>query len=103
MLAAEFMSRAPTLVTAPIYVALTLYISIVIGRRVVLLFGARTEAAPSEKFVLSAAIGLGLTQFVPFLLGAVGLLSTLSVRFTLAVILGLCLFDLPAIVAAARG
>jgi hypothetical protein len=102
MLAAELVSRAPTLLTAPVFVVLAIYVSVVIGRRALLLFGARAAAMPSERLVVGAAIGLGLLQFVPFVLGVLGVLSTLSVRVVLAVITVVALFDLPKIVGAAR-
>jgi hypothetical protein len=103
MLRADLISRAPTLVTAPVFVIVMVYVSVVIGRRVLLLFGARAGAVPSERLVIGGAIGLGLLQFVPFVLGTFGILSTLSLRIVLAAITVLALFDLPRIIAAARG
>ena len=96
------MSQNPTLLTAPAFVVGMVYASVVIGRRVLLIFGARHEATPSEKLVIGGAIGLGALQFVPFALGALGVLSTTVLSTTLVVIVLICLLDLRAIVAAAN-
>jgi hypothetical protein len=96
----EFASSAPTLVTAPIFVAAFLYIGLVIGRRLLRLFGPTRGASPAERFVIGGAIGLGLLQFVPFLLGVLGVLTQLSLRIVLGVMFAVALLDLPPMVRA---
>lgn len=98
----EFASRAPTLVTAPLFVCLFLFASVVVGRRVLHLLGATRWATPGERVVAAAAIGLGVLQFVPFLLGAFRILSATSVRIAFALIGVLALLDLPPAIAATR-
>ena len=98
----EFASRAPTLVTAPLFVVVALFVSVVVGRRVLHLLGARNEASAGERFVIAGAVGLGLLQFVPFVLGVLGILSPLSLRLCLAAITLVTLIDLPPMIAAAR-
>ena len=102
MMGTEFVSRAPTLLTAPLFVGLLLFVSVVIGRRVLHLFGAVRSASPGERLVVAVAIGLGALQFGPFVLGLFGLLSPTSVRIMLAVLGVIALVDLLPLVATAR-
>ena len=60
------------MLTGPLFVVGMLYVSLVIGRRVLMLCRVRTEATPGEKVVIGGAIGLGMLEFVPFALGALG-------------------------------
>ena len=60
------------------------------------------SATTAERLVIAAAIGFGVLQFGPFLLGVLGILSPTSVRVMLAVLGVVALIDVPALFADAR-
>jgi len=98
---AEFSSHAPTLVTAPLFVAAMLFMSVVVGRRLLNVFGPAPVATPAEHVVVSVALGFGLLQFLPFVLGTLGILGPNAVRITFAVLGAVALLDAPTVVRAA--
>ena len=59
---ADFVSEAPTLVSAPTFTFAFLYVAIVVGRRALLALRAGAGATTLERGVVSAAIGLGLLR-----------------------------------------
>jgi hypothetical protein len=99
----EFVSRAPTLLSGPVFVGLLLFVSIVVGRRVLLALGAMTSATTGERLVAGASIGLGVLQFVPYLLGVFGVLGPTSVTIVFVALVLVSLIDAPAIIVVARG
>jgi hypothetical protein len=98
----KFVSHAPTLLTAPVFVVAVLYVSVVIGRRVLQVLRVGRAGTHGERFVIAGALGLGLLQFVPFVLGTIGILSETSVRIVLAAIAIASLWDLRSIIAELR-
>jgi hypothetical protein len=63
-----------------------LWVSLAIGRRLLLVLRASGEGTQAERGVIAAGLGAGALQFVPFTLGAMGLLGTSSVRIAAGVI-----------------
>lgn len=100
--AVQFASRGGTVLLAPLFVAMLLVLATLIGRRIVRRLATTTNATRAELLVISVAIGLGILQFVPFLLGAVHLLSTTSVRIAMAVLVLAALRDVPVALRFAR-
>jgi len=76
------------------------WLSLALGRRLLILLGAYRGACPTERGVIAAALGAGLLQFVPFSLGAVGLLTTTSIRLVTGVLILAAAADLRAVAAA---
>lgn len=74
-----------------------LWLSLALGRRLLILLGARSAASPYEQGVIAAAVGAGVLQFVPLVLGALGLLSTTNVRVFIAAIVLAAAADLRAV------
>jgi hypothetical protein len=77
-----------------------LWLSLALGRRLLILLGAYRGACPNERGVIAAALGAGVLQFVPFSLGAVGLLSTTSIRLVTGVLILAAAADLRAVAVA---
>lgn len=102
MAGTEYASHAPTLVTVPLLIGLLLFVSVVVGHRVVRALRVGPASTAGERLVIYAATGIGLLQFVPFALGVCGVLSTTSVRIAIAVIAAVCLLDVGPVLAATR-
>jgi hypothetical protein len=82
----------------PVVVAIGfLWLSLALGRRLLILLGARSAAFPYEQGVIAAAVGAGVLQFVPLALGALGLLSTTNIRVFIAAIVLAAAVDLRAV------
>ncbi len=67
------------------------------GRRLLILLGARGAVSPNERGVIAAGLGAGMLQFVPFALGAVGLMTTTSMRIAVGVLFIAAAADLRAV------
>ncbi len=90
----------PSLVTtgfaalyAPVFVVAFLIVSAGIGRRLSRWLALSDRASVSERLVVATLIGAGTLQFVPFALGAFGVLGVGSVRLALSLVALLSLPD----------
>jgi hypothetical protein len=63
-----------------------LWLSVAIGRRLLLLLGASREGTQWERGVVGAALGAAVLEYLPFALGALGVLSVRSLRAAVLVI-----------------
>ena len=91
-------SRLPLLQDPPFVVALVL-LAMAIGYRTLRLLGAPVEAVTRlERGALSAAIGLGLLQYLPFALGTANLLTPVAVRIGLLALAAIFARDIASIV-----
>jgi hypothetical protein len=96
-------TSAIPLLKDPPFVLVLIWLSIAIGFRTLRLLGAPLgEASALERGTLSAALGLGLLQFLPFLLAAVHILSPLTVRLGLIALLALFARDMARVAGGAR-
>jgi hypothetical protein len=77
-----------------------LWLSAAMGRRLMRLLGVPADDALAERAVVGTALGVGLLQFVPFALGAVGALTPTALRITIGVIALLAALDLIAVASA---
>lgn len=82
---------------AAVFAAAFLWLSLAVGRRVLILLGAHGAVSPIERGVIAAGLGAGVLQFVPFALGAVGLMTTTSLRIAFGVIVVASIVDLRAV------
>ena len=81
-------TQGPPILVAVGFALLLFVMAGALGRRILLLLGvASAGATPSERGVLAVALGAGMLQFVPMLLGAAGLLSVSACRIALGVLL----------------
>jgi hypothetical protein len=88
-------TSAIPLLKDPPFVLMLLWLSVAIGYRTLRLLGAPVgEVSSLERGTLSAALGLGLLQFLPFLLAAVHVLSPRSVGLGLIALLALFARDM---------
>lgn len=79
-------SSVPLLQDPPFVLAL-LVLAAALGRRILLLVGARPERAPALEWgVLCAGVGLGAIQAMPFALGALGVLTPAGVWLALGLL-----------------
>jgi hypothetical protein len=88
-------------IVPPVFVLGFVWLSLAIGRRALVVLGAQRQGGLAERALLAAALGSGALQFVPFFLGAVGALGTLSLRVALGVIALAFVRDLHAVSLAA--
>jgi hypothetical protein len=80
-----------------LFVAALLWLSLGVGRRLLIVLGAAGEGEPAERGILAVALGAGALQYVPFALGAVGVLGTRSVAIAAAVVALAASFDMWAV------
>jgi hypothetical protein len=67
---------------APVF----LWVSVALGRRVLLWLGVGTSTSRAERFIMASALGTGVLQFIPFALGAAGVLKPRPLRIALALL-----------------
>lgn len=89
----QFTTDAFAIVWAPLFVLCVFAIAVAFGRRVLGLLGATSGGSDGERTVISVAIGLGLLQFVPMLLGVFGILGPWSVRVALIALAAVAVID----------
>jgi|GEM_PF-1128110 len=77
---------APAFLFAALFVIPFLWACMAVGRRLLILLNVPAVDEPSERAVLTAALGAGLLQFLPFLLGVFGVLSVVTMRVALLAI-----------------
>lgn len=83
----ELVTQGPPILVAVGFALLLLLMAGALGLRVLAWLGASGAAGtPAERGVLGVALGAGALQFVPLVLGAVGLLSVLSCRIAVGVL-----------------
>lgn len=83
----ELVTQGPPILVAVGFALLLFVMAGALGRRILSVLGsAGAGATPAERGVLAVALGVGTLQFVPLLLGAVGLLSVLACRVALGVL-----------------
>jgi hypothetical protein len=71
------------------------WIAAALGRRILILLKSPfAEATRLERAVIASAIGLGALQYVPFFLGAVGLLKPLAIWIALGLLTALLFSDM---------
>ena len=73
------------------------WLSVALGRRILILLGAQGSVSPSERGVIAAGLGAGVLQFVPFALGALGIMTTTSMRLAIGVLVLAAAVDLRAV------
>ncbi len=73
-------------VLPPLFAAGFVWLSLAIGRRLLIWLGARRDGSPSERGVVAVALGIGVLQLVPLSLGAAGVLGARSLRIAIAVL-----------------
>ncbi len=76
-----------------------LWLSLALGRRVLIVLGASGETSITEQAVIALGVGAGVLQFVPFALGLAGFLTPTSLRLAFAVIFLAAATDLRAVAA----
>ncbi len=89
------MSSVPPLLLGPILVLLLSWFMTALGYRVVVLTGLLGPCLRvAERGLVYLAIGAGVSQYLPFLLGSMGILSMRNVKFALAALAILLTRDL---------
>ena len=76
-------SSLPSVFVAAVFI----FLSLAIGRRLLILLGARGPATLVERGLIAVGLGAGALQFVPFALGALGFLTTTSLHVVTALLL----------------
>jgi hypothetical protein len=89
-------TTAPPIVTLVLAI-LVLWLSVAFGQRVMAWFRVPAERLNLVRAVVALGLGLGLLQFVPFLLGVAGVLSVTSLRIALALLALALVRDLVAV------
>jgi hypothetical protein len=79
-------TRGAALVPTLLFVLGLLWLSAALGRRVLIWLGTPSSGSSTEHAVASAAIGFGVLEFGPFVLGAAGKLSVSSLRLAVGVV-----------------
>jgi hypothetical protein len=80
------------------------WLSLALGRRVLIVLGAcQRDVSPIERGMIAAGLGAGVLQFVPFILGAVGLMTTTSIQIAIGALVVALAIDLRAIAASIVG
>ncbi|HEX6767380.1 MAG TPA: hypothetical protein VF103_17900, partial [Polyangiaceae bacterium] len=79
-----------------------LWLCAAVGRRLLVWLGALGEASLAERGVIAVTLGAGALQFVPFALGAAGVLGVRSLRIALGVVVLASLLDLAKVFVRAR-
>ena len=80
-----------------VFAAAFLWLCLALGRRLLILLGASGAISPSERGVIAAGLGAGVLQFVPFALGALGLMTTTSIRIAVGFLVVAAAADLRAV------
>jgi hypothetical protein len=75
-----------TSLPSAIVAAFLVFLSLGIGRRLLVLLGARGPVTPLERGVIAIGLGAGALQFVPFALGALGFLTSTSLYVVTALL-----------------
>jgi hypothetical protein len=76
-----------------------LWLSLALGRRVLIVLGASGETSATEQAVIALGVGAGLLQFLPFALGLGGFLTPTTLRLAFVVIFLAAASDLRAVAA----
>jgi len=79
-------TTGPSILFSTAFACAFFWLSAALGRRLLILF--RTPALPNDtaRVLIAVALGAGALQFVPFALGAAGILHVSSLRIAIAVI-----------------
>ncbi|HEV8550122.1 MAG TPA: hypothetical protein VGQ57_13855, partial [Polyangiaceae bacterium] len=85
-------TTAPPVLVGPPFALAFLWLSLAVGRRLLRWLGAR-GGHPAERALAMLGLGLGALEFVPFSLGAAGILSVTTLRIAIAVVALLALPD----------
>jgi hypothetical protein len=94
------LTPAPAILYATFCVAAIMILCLATGRRIGCLLGTtNVDVTLGERFVIALVLGAGAMQFVPFALGAFGVLSSTALRMAIG---GLTLFLIADLRAVAR-
>jgi hypothetical protein len=84
-----------------IFATAFLWLSLALGRRLLILLSAHSWVSPLERGAIAAGVGVGVLQFVPFVLGALDLMTTTSIRLAMGVLVCAAAVDLRAVAVSA--
>src|SRR5262249_43961717 len=94
-------STENSIVLAPLFVLVFLWLGIAVGVRLLDLLGGTPHRSQVESTIVAAALGIGALQFVPFALGACGVLGRDSLRIAVITIVIVAARDMAGV--ASRG
>jgi hypothetical protein len=86
-------------VSSTVFVLAFFWLGLAVGRRTLRLLGVAQDGSTLERGIVGAALGVGILQFVPYALGAAGLLGITSLRWSLGIV---ALAMIPDVVAVAK-
>lgn len=82
----DLVTTGPSILYASAFAVAFLWVGVALGQKLQRWLGIASTTSEVEWFVTAAALGIGALQFVPFALGATGLLKVSSLRIALAAV-----------------